>query len=1002
MLIVRFLRLFRPVLSSLPLALWLLACGGGGDGGDGGTTPQSDPTVLLSPSSVTLQGIGAESIVTAIVAPSGATVAWTSSRPDVATVADGGTSGRIVAVAAGTTTITVQALSRGRSGSATVAVQVVPIVRSVRIDSVDATLVLGRTRQLRARVNADAGADTAVRWTSATPTVATVDASGLVTAVSVGTARIDVTTAASSMVTSSVQLTVVAPQVRSVAVSPGTDTIPVPSTRRFAATVDADGGLGTGVTWSSSDATVAIVAADGLVTAVAVGRTIIVARSVADTSKRAQATLVVRAPVVRGLTMTAVPVLRERDVHAAVVSVDAEPGADLRLAWTSSDNTVAVVAADGALTALRAGTTTLTVNSVAFPAVRHARTMTVVPHSPFLTWTRQAQGVVGTLRADGALMGMVSRSGTQAMMTLWSREWPVLGDTVTYAMEGTTWSRIAGAGTSTPAVIGLSNHASGEVIGWGGTPVRFDLYRWDGAWNALPNPPVGTFNAVPGPQSLPNGRIAAKGRDGGFDQILLWNGAAWSELRRWGRPANYNRGTLWMTTPSSGVLLQDVAGGHVIAEYTAPSTMRTIPNPPTNLLQFPVFRGTRPDSLFATGRGGEHRLRRWDGTNWSVLTAAWPSTEYIVTFEQCNGTLIVVTTMGRVFRWENGQFRQLGTDSEVLAGENDIYNQHLSCAPDGTIRVATTNGAMARWTGTAWTLESFTPRYSSVSAASATLAWAGSTVGRIYGWDGTTWQESYRPSPVINTGEITSIVSWPDGRVVALRGNGTVVRRNGGVWAEEAGGELIGVNAVWGPNADLVFAVRADGRIIRSVNGGAWQPVTPAGTALVAIDGLGANHAVAIGSSLRTLRWDGNTWTEVLADVPGVRNANRLHVSGVNDAWVTASANAGSTAAFLPRIRRFNGTTWTEADVGTIGGDEAASGISTLALFGTGASNVYALRGAGRGPRTLYRFDRTSWSVVTQLSAGYPDWVHLGSGVPGLAVIAGGRGELILSRPPIQ
>lgn len=996
MFVVRRRHLLRIVLNALPFAL--LACGGGGDGG---TTPQTDPTVSVSSSAVTLDGVGAESMVTATVAPSDAVVTWTSSRPDVATVAGSGTSARIVAVAAGTTSITVQATARGRSGSGTVAVQVVPIVRSVRIDSVDATVVLGRTRQLRARVTADAGADTAVRWTSATPTVATVDAAGLVTAVGVGAARIDVASAVSSTVTSSTSLTVVAPQVRGVALSPGTDTIPVSATRRFVATVDADSELGTGVAWSSSATAVATVAADGLVTAVAPGTAIISARSVADTSKRAQATLVVRAPSVRGLTLTAVPILRERDAHNAVVSVDAETGADLRLAWTSSDNTVAVVAANGVLTALRAGATTLTVSSVAFPAVRQSRTVTVVPWPPFLTWTRQVQGVVGTLRADGLPTSMVSRSATQAMMTLQSDFWSTLGDNTTYVMDGNTWVPIAGTDFSTPAIGGLTNHNNGEVIGWGqAANFTVDLYRWNGAWNVVPRPSVGTFATFPAPQSLPGGRIATKGRDGSFDQILLWNGVSWSELRRWGRAGMYTRGNVWMTTPTHGILHQDVQGGYLIAEYTAPSTMRLIPEPSFNLLQFPVYRGTRPDSVFATGRGSS-RLHRWNGTSWSVLDAPWPSTDLIATFEQCNGTLIVLTLPGRVYRFENGQFHQLGTDSDVLT-EDRGFEQQLSCAPDGTIRVAAANGAISRWTGSTWTIESFTPRYTSVSAASASLAWAGSTIGRIYHWNGSSWQESYRPSPVGSSGSITSIVSWADGRVVALRGTGAIVRRSGGVWTEESGGELVGVNAVWGPSADLVFAVRTDGRIIRSVNGGAWQPVSPAGTALVAIEGLGTNHAIAIGRSLRTLRWDGNTWTEVLADVSGVLNANRLHVSGVNDAWVAVSATVGNTRAPLPRMRRFNGTTWSETDVAAIGGDDAATGITTLALFGTGASNVYALRGAGRGPRTLYRFDGTSWGAVTQLSTGYPDWVHLGSAVPGLAIIAGSRGELHLSRPPLQ
>jgi trimeric autotransporter adhesin len=988
-------RVVKRVVRRAVLPMLAVACGGGGDpSGPSDVTP----TVSLSASTLTLQGVGAEGTVTATVTPAGAGVSWTSSRPDIATVTGSGVNARVVAVAAGNAVIAVQATSGSRRADAQLTVQVVPIVRRVSIDSTGATILVGQSRQLRARVTADRGADSTVRWSTSAPLVATVDGTGLVTAVSAGAVRIDATSTSTASITASVQLAVASPQVRGVTVSPSSDTLPVGATRRLTAVVDADAGLGTGVSWTSAAPAVAVVSNDGSVSAVSVGTTQITARSLADTSRRAQASVVVRPPVVRAVTIASVPGLREREQFVLQSSVDAEAGADTRLTWASSDSAVAVISADGVLVARRSGTASITAQSMAFNAVRATRTITVTPSPPFLTWARQPVGVVGTLRAEGSPLGLLSRSATRTMVTLIAYDWPFPHDTVTYSWNGSDWSAIAGSRQAIPAITGLSVHENDEVIGFGGSAVADRrIYRWNGAWQVVPNPAVGTFDGSTGPQSLLGGRIAAKGRDGGFDQMLLWNGSAWSELRRWGRPANYNQGLMWMVSPTVGFLHQTWQGGYNTLQYTAPSTMTLMPLPLANSLFFPIFRGSTVDSLWALG-ANDTRLHRWNGSTWVVYNNGWPAGQSAAVFDLCSGVPVVLMTDGRVYRWQTDQFRQLGTDADVLAGEGEPRERQITCAPDGTIRVSSGSGAIARWTGAAWVLESFTPRFSSVSAASATLAWAGSTLGRIYRLNGTTWEESYRPPTFAPTGAIRSMVSWADGRVVALRGSNIVLRRGGGTWTQETGGELAGVNAVWGPNADLVFAARADGRIIRSVNGGSWQPVTPAGAALTAIDGLGTTHAIAIGNSLRTLRWDGTTWTELLTSVPGAFLATRLHVSGANDAWVaTAPVSFGQTAS---RILRFDGASWNQVDVSTIGGNDGLNGTTTLALFGTGPSNVYAVRGNARGARTLYRFDQSSWTPVTQLSAGAPDWVHLGSAVPGLALVAGSRGELHVSHPP--
>lgn len=65
-----------------------------------------------------------------------------------------------------------------------------PTVRGVSVTPAAATLRVGETQTLTALVDAINGAGTSVTWSSESPTLATVSAAGVVTAVGTGTAVI--------------------------------------------------------------------------------------------------------------------------------------------------------------------------------------------------------------------------------------------------------------------------------------------------------------------------------------------------------------------------------------------------------------------------------------------------------------------------------------------------------------------------------------------------------------------------------------------------------------------------------------------------------------------------------------------------------------------------------------------------------------------------------------------------------------------------------------------
>ena len=172
-----------------------------------------------------------------------------------------------------------------------------------------ATLKAGETTVLTAAFDPDTTPESArgLKWSSDNENVATVDASGKVTAVGVGQARItavsevfEEASPAECVVTvnkNDVQIEGVALSETAVEVKPG-------DKLQLSASVLPEGSP-QGVTWSSSNAEVALVDEAGLVTAIAEGTAVVTATSSADSSKSASCTVTVTASAPLPVVVTA-------------------------------------------------------------------------------------------------------------------------------------------------------------------------------------------------------------------------------------------------------------------------------------------------------------------------------------------------------------------------------------------------------------------------------------------------------------------------------------------------------------------------------------------------------------------------------------------------------------------------------------------------------------------------------------------------------------------------
>lgn len=154
------------------------------------------------------------------------------------------------------------------------------VLESIAVDPASAALDIGATRQFAATGAYSDGTTAAlatdVSWVSSDPAVAKIDTNGLATAVAAGTTQISAT---SQDVTGVATLTVLAPPppvtLSAVSVEPAAVTLVIGGTRPLAARATySDGSTTTpttGLTWVSSDETVAFVDAAGVAHAVAPG-----------------------------------------------------------------------------------------------------------------------------------------------------------------------------------------------------------------------------------------------------------------------------------------------------------------------------------------------------------------------------------------------------------------------------------------------------------------------------------------------------------------------------------------------------------------------------------------------------------------------------------------------------------------------------------------------------------------------------------------------------------
>lgn len=470
--------------------------------------PSAGPveSVLVAPSTATV-AVGSNLTLSAEVRDVGgnvlesAHVSWASADASIAEVSSiGVVTGRKVG------TVLIAASSRGRDAFSRVTVNPTPVA-TVRLSLTSRAMLVGETVSLVAEALDNGGrilTGRPVSWLSSDAAVATVTATGVVTALGPGAAIITASVEGRSAVAT---ITVSLVPVASVEVTPPTSNIVVGQTSRLSARLrDASGATITGraLVWTSNSSNVASVSSDGLVTASAPGTATITASS---EGRSGSATVNVTARPASAVIVSPgqVTIFAAQTVQLSALVTD-DRGQVLTgqtVSFLTSNAQVATVSAAGVVTGIATGSATITATSdgatgtaVVTIAPDPVAAVDVTPASPSIivgstvqmvatpknasgqpltgrtvSWSSgspslasiSSSGVVTGL-APGNVAIIATVDGKQGSAMVLVRAVPVASVTVTPATATTNVGQTV-ALTATPRDAS-GNPLSGRIVGW--------------------------------------------------------------------------------------------------------------------------------------------------------------------------------------------------------------------------------------------------------------------------------------------------------------------------------------------------------------------------------------------------------------------------------------------------------------------------------------------------------------------------------------------------------
>jgi trimeric autotransporter adhesin len=700
-------------------------------------------SVTVSPTTASLFINLTQQLTSTVVAEGSlpTTVTWASSNPNVATVSS---TGLVTAIGVGSATITVISTA-DLSKSATATITVAPRPISVAITQRVVGLNPGTSTTLTAVVDADPGISRAVTWNSATPSVATISAAGVVSALAGGTTLITATSQADNTKRDTVTVTVVprlatnwsSTRLNGVLYD---DLISIVAFNNFSAFAinSINGGTGGGDIYRY-DGTNWVVSASASV----FGTRFLSVQGLANNDMMAVGTNGVIArwngtawtPMTSGTTRT------------------------LRSVWMEDANTAYAVGDNG--TALRwNGTTWSALNTASTTQLNGVwgsglRVIMVGNSGEVLRYNgtsviRETVPIADDLNAVGGVVGGIIT---------------VVGDfggVLRY--DGTTWTLVNSNGIIDDFFSVSGNGGNGGRMYIGGSDGVYEL-NGTTLTSAAASYPVTALDV----HVDVSGSVWAAGQRGSIQRLT---GTTWTTL-------NFAPDLLdvWTTSSSNAWAVGEYGfvyrwNGLEWARQTTPSL--------ANL--YSVWGASASDA-FAGGDNGT--MLRWNGTNWSAMT--FPSTARVFAIWGSSvSNVFAVTDVGEILRY-NGTSWALQTTSPGSKTLLAVYGVSAN-----EVYATGTDGLVMRYNGTSWSTftapDAVTTLFGVWMSGSSNILSVGAnvdgTAGFGFGYNGTSWAPLSLGSPAA----LTSIWGASVFDVYATGDRGTILRFNGASWQPMSAG----------------------------------------------------------------------------------------------------------------------------------------------------------------------------------------------------------------------
>ena len=250
---------------------------------------------------------------------------------------------------------------------------------SMEINCTSASLHVGESKQLTVAIVPLQVLQGGILWSSNNNAVATVSEEGLVTAISLGTAIITATLESNPEVKAMATITVKPIDVTSITLDKTSCELVLGQTATIKASINPTDATDKGILWSTDNALIATVTSNGTVKAVGKGTTTITATSKSNPDIKATLKVTVKATDVTSISLNKTACqIKVGESEELIATIAPNTATDKGIVWTSSNKTVATVSANGIVTALAEGTTTITASSHSNPEVKATATVQVV------------------------------------------------------------------------------------------------------------------------------------------------------------------------------------------------------------------------------------------------------------------------------------------------------------------------------------------------------------------------------------------------------------------------------------------------------------------------------------------------------------------------------------------------------------------------------------------------------------------------------------------------